>query len=361
MDWVHCNACYRQPDDPDCTPVHMTDCSHLFCNLCWQKHTHAPGNGGSPVFVCPECRKHAATYPLTSQTGGRPRRLCQSITTTASECFRTLMEAIEFQKTHSHHLFKQNKDKINLLKGRINVMMAEYQKLRAEKQATDKKLLASEQRLVEASGEKQETEHKLHVTQKRLMEVEEELQKLRRENASFLQRLSAIASTQAQVHPQATYTSTYSCPQSRDSTPALQMTSYQKPSSVEMQSLRHSHAPVISHGPYGGSGRHTNDGTVHRPSPLDAIRQKSFSPSTPGVGSSLHSISPNRGSAHLPISDISLLSQLQENVVQTDLNENCAVGSYTWTVTMAVFETSMHQPELSMVYRCIEVVGRDAG
>ena len=59
-------------------------------------------------------------------------------------------------------------------------MMAEYQKLRAEKQATDKKLLASEQRLVEASGEKQETEHKLLVAQNRLMEVEDELQKLRR-------------------------------------------------------------------------------------------------------------------------------------------------------------------------------------
>lgn len=91
MDWIHCNACIRQPSSEKGRKFLLTSCGHIYCNNCVEAGTKP---------ACRVCNTACTTIQLTSQMAPN----IQHYFSDPEDLMRKAMQVFTFQRGHRQRL-----------------------------------------------------------------------------------------------------------------------------------------------------------------------------------------------------------------------------------------------------------------
>lgn len=91
MDWVHCNACSYQPSSEKGRKFLLTNCGHIYCNVCVEAATKP---------ACRVCKSACTAIQLTSQMTPD----IQHYFSDPEDLMRKAMQVFTFQRGHRQRL-----------------------------------------------------------------------------------------------------------------------------------------------------------------------------------------------------------------------------------------------------------------
>ncbi|EPB72132.1 zinc finger, C3HC4 type [Ancylostoma ceylanicum] len=98
-DWIHCNACYRQPTQK--SVFFLSSCGHIICQKC----TSTLGDKDSDLS-CPVCHKNCAFTEINRNLRPELQILFRNPKDVATQYMRSLAQVLEFQGTNRTRLAK---------------------------------------------------------------------------------------------------------------------------------------------------------------------------------------------------------------------------------------------------------------
>ncbi|CAJ0604854.1 unnamed protein product [Cylicocyclus nassatus] len=105
-DWIHCNACYRQPTQG--VVYLLSSCGHIVCQTC--STASETGNEG-PEKPCPVCHKKCAIAEINRKLRPELQILFRNPKEVATQYMKNLSQVLEFQGTNRNRLAKHIAEK----------------------------------------------------------------------------------------------------------------------------------------------------------------------------------------------------------------------------------------------------------